>query len=203
MEIIKNIAIKNIRSNLTEQIISYMIIQGYRHVVKEKTLTFKRGFANFLSITWSPKDNRCRVNIKILSENSEAILRYNLDTKYQIVLPWEKAYWMAEVDNIEAVIKGNQPETLYSEKALKKAIRLNYAFTPIAIIIVVAVGVIVWLLPMLGIGKLIEFVFNKSESDSLFIAVFTWIALLIGILAFLTRRKTKRRKKSFRNPYLL
>lgn len=192
---IENTFINSIHNNnnLRERVNAHMQRRGFKQMEDKIISSFSRGSARGSFNSFSPEDWHCKVTIDFApNEERKVFATFDIDTKWQIVLPWEKAFWNSEIKDLEAIIN-SKTENIGATKALRKAVLLNLAVLPLALIVVVSAVTIVLFLPALGIGVISQKLFHVSESNSVLIGLGAWWVLLITV-SYIWFRKRPRQK---------
>ena len=179
--------------SVARRIVDHLTKRGFRQnktTKKGYTLSFRRGFNSFSSM--SPEEWKCKTLIKIAKNPDQVDCEFDIDTRWQWVLPWEKKFWNTEAAQLEEAIHGTDIRYRTIEKYLRRAILLNIAFIPVALLIIVPLVSLIVVGPLWVIGTIFEKTLKLSTTHSVVIGIIIWFPLLIFLLRKVLLRISKK-----------
>jgi hypothetical protein len=193
---------KTFLTSLDEHVVRELISadmegRGFTPHEDSTALIFSRGTKKASASFLYAEDWLCKVSIEFTHADKLLVnATYDIFSKRPIVLPWEKLSWNRELFLLESSI--TEGEIAAGQKAATETIKAfgKYVLRNIIIILTTAVflcaipcGVLV--LGIMGIGFVLQHIFNISESDGLFIGTFAWIPVFIVLFAQFIRHESK------------
>jgi len=176
-------------SDLHERIKAFMSKERFKVVSKENPLIYKRGTVGGSDGSFNPQKWLCKAEIKFIPEaDKNMLVTFHVTPLFRIVMPWERAFWRAEILDLENAIRTGEIDSTRSERVLAKAIRRNEASFPLQIIGVTVATIACIVLPMLVIYIIFKKIFHFSESDSTLIGA-AWVIIIFPFLFFFLSKK--------------
>ena len=172
-----------------------MFKRGFRQSKGKSSLTFKRGSPGGSWGSFSPEawDSRITVDVSYEVAGAKVVVKFGIDTRWQLVLPWEKAFWKSEIQSLEESITGDGTSNINIIKVLRNAELLNIAFVPIALGITLVICAVIWFFPFWGIGFGLHRLFNISENITIPLGFLAATVIAFKALEFYSKMRSKQK----------
>ena len=179
---------------ISERIYAHMLKRGFKQSKDKSSLKFKRGSPGGSWGSFSPDAWLCKamIDISYNGTGNKIIVTFGIDTRWQLVLPWEKAFWNSEIMSLEESIKGGDVN-IDVNKVLRKAEWLNIVFVPFGLVIAGVIAAVVWFLPLLGIAIAVHRVFKISEGNSFVIGYLSAAIIAFTVLKIYSKKRSKQK----------